>query len=60
MAQSHASCKAVACVLTVVLAVLVLQTSAHVVMIAPKSRAWYDYLLNYNYNPHAVFAGGKQ
>lgn len=29
------------------------------VMFNPKSRPWYDYLLNYNYNPHAVFAGGE-
>jgi hypothetical protein len=32
---------------------------AHAVMIDPKSRPWYDYLERYNYNPHAVFAGGK-
>lgn len=35
------------------------QAAAHAVMFEPKSRPWYDYLLNYNYNPHAVFAGGK-
>ncbi|KAF6258440.1 hypothetical protein COO60DRAFT_1639124 [Scenedesmus sp. NREL 46B-D3] len=34
------------------------QAAAHMVMFNPKSRPWYDYLLNYNYNPHAVFAGG--
>jgi hypothetical protein len=27
-------------------------------MLDPPSRPWLDYLLNYNYNPHAVFAGG--
>ena len=32
--------------------------SAHAVMIDPPSRPWMDYLVNYNYNPHAVFAGG--
>ncbi|KAF8058835.1 TNNI3K [Scenedesmus sp. PABB004] len=32
--------------------------AGHAVMISPKSRPWYDYLLHYNYNPHAVFAGG--
>jgi hypothetical protein len=31
----------------------------HAVMIDPKSRPWYDYLENYNYNPHAVYAGGE-
>uniref|UniRef100_A0A383VJQ7 Chitin-binding type-4 domain-containing protein n=1 Tax=Tetradesmus obliquus TaxID=3088 RepID=A0A383VJQ7_TETOB len=40
------------------MAVLVQQAAAHMVMFNPKSRPWYDYLLNYNYNPHAVFAGG--
>jgi hypothetical protein len=33
---------------------------SHAVMIEPKSRQWNDYLLNYNYNPHAVNAGGQQ
>lgn len=32
--------------------------SAHAVLLDPPSRPWMDYLLNYNYNPHAVFAGG--
>jgi hypothetical protein len=31
---------------------------AHAVLIDPPSRPWLDYLLNYNYNPHAVNAGG--
>lgn len=31
----------------------------HAVMIKPESRAWYDYLLRYNYNPHAVYGGGQ-
>lgn len=35
------------------------QADAHAVMIQPRSRPWYDYLERYNYNPHAVFAGGK-
>jgi len=38
---------------------LVQQADAHAVMIKPESRAWYDYLLRYNYNPHAVYAGGQ-
>jgi hypothetical protein len=38
---------------------MVQQAAAHMVMFNPKSRPWYDYLLNYNYNPHAVFAGGE-
>jgi hypothetical protein len=59
-------CLRAAYAVTLVLAVpaLLLLLSApraahgHAVMIQPKSRPWYDYLLNYNYNPHAVFAGG--
>jgi hypothetical protein len=39
-------------------AALAPRAAAHVVMIDPKSRPWYDYLEKYNYNPHAVFAGG--
>lgn len=31
---------------------------AHAVLISPQSRPWYDYLLRYNYNPHAVYGGG--
>ena len=31
---------------------------AHAVMLKPASRPWLDYMNNYNYNPHAVFAGG--
>jgi hypothetical protein len=34
------------------------RAAGHVVMIDPMSRPWLDYLENYNYNPHAVFAGG--
>jgi hypothetical protein len=30
----------------------------HAVMIDPASRPWLDYLERYNYNPHAVYAGG--
>jgi hypothetical protein len=41
------------------MASMVQQAAAHMVMFNPKSRPWYDYLLNYNYNPHAVFAGGE-
>jgi hypothetical protein len=33
---------------------------SHAVMIDPPSRQWNDYLWNYNYNPHAVNAGGQQ
>jgi hypothetical protein len=39
-------------------AALVGVASGHAVMVEPKSRAWIDYLENYNYNPHAVSAGG--
>jgi hypothetical protein len=34
--------------------------AGHAVMIDPASRPWYDYLEHYNYNPHAVFAGGER
>ncbi len=30
----------------------------HAVLINPSSRPWQDYLRHYNYNPHAVNAGG--
>jgi hypothetical protein len=32
----------------------------HAVMLDPASRPWLDYLERYNYNPHAVYAGGVQ
>ena len=48
--------------LPLLLALLLLQllapAAAHSVMIDPPSRPWLDYLEKYNYNPHAVFAGG--
>jgi hypothetical protein len=55
-----AATAAAACLLAavLVLAALVQQAAAHAVMIEPKSRQWYDYTLRYNYNPHAVNAGG--
>jgi len=45
-------------VLLLAAACLVRPTDGHAVMIDPKSRPWLDYLEHYNYNPHAVFAGG--
>jgi hypothetical protein len=33
--------------------------AGHAVMIDPPSRPWLDYLENYNYLPHQVFAGGE-
>lgn len=58
MARSANSWCAVAAVVLLQCALLAQQSDAHAVMIDPKSRPWYDYMDNYNYNPHAVFAGG--
>jgi hypothetical protein len=51
---------AAACLALVLVTLAPSATDAHAVMINPESRAWYDYLLRYNYNPHAVYAGGVQ
>lgn len=53
-----AAAAALALVVAVALAALVPAVHAHAVMLNPQSRPWYDYLLRYNYNPHAVYAGG--
>lgn len=41
------------------LLLLAARAHAHAVMINPKSRPWYSYLRDYNYNPHAVNGGGE-
>jgi len=56
MALSTALLASVAAVLLMALAQP--SVDAHAVMIKPESRAWFDYLLRYNYNPHAVYGGG--
>jgi hypothetical protein len=60
MARSRSSSSsAAACLLVVLmLAVAAQRAAGHMVMIEPKSRNWFDYLLRYNYNPHAVHGGG--
>lgn len=50
---------AAALVALVSVACLAAGAHGHAVMIEPKSRAWFDYLLRYNYNPHAINGGGK-
>ncbi|GBF99128.1 hypothetical protein Rsub_12020 [Raphidocelis subcapitata] len=47
-----------AALLLLLAAALVPRAAAHAVMLEPKSRSWIDYLENYNYRPHEVFAGG--
>lgn len=47
------------CLAAVLLQLLVLPAQGHMVMIEPQSRQWLDYTLRYNYNPHAVNAGGN-
>eukprot|EP00882_Tetradesmus_deserticola_P020817 GHRQ01022500.1.p1 GENE.GHRQ01022500.1~~GHRQ01022500.1.p1 ORF type:complete len:139 (+),score=38.93 GHRQ01022500.1:277-693(+) len=58
MARSAAAVACLGILGATLMAGMVQQSAAHMVMFNPKSRPWYDYLLHYNYNPHAVFAGG--
>jgi predicted carbohydrate-binding protein with CBM5 and CBM33 domain len=51
----------ISCLAGLLLQLVVYAPSAegHAVMLNPISRQWDDYLIRYNYNPHAINAGGE-